>query len=550
MQGGSIPPAAGPAEDVKEEKYEHHVGEYRKELGFWHVVFLAVGAILGPAIAFTPVDVLAYAGPAGLLAWPIALVLIFPLAMLYAELGTMWPKSGGVAYYPLRSNGALVGVLNGWGAFIGYVVAPASIVIAFVEYSAYFWPALFNLNTGQLTSLGIAISILVMFTVFLINIMRIRRIGDINNGLTVITIILIAVVIVALLFYLVPHNVAGSNSGGFFALGGSGLFIALSATIYGYGGFRQPVDYAEEIHDPGKNIPKAIAITMIITTIVYALESLAFLGAINWGYLSTTFGISQGDWGGLLNMPYPFVSVSKGVNLVPIALVSLVVALIASYKDDVIYFGAASRVGNTLSRYDYFFPRSFGHLNKKGVPFISAVVALIVVVVFMIMLPAFSEIFNVVVDGLLVSYAPGAISLAVFRKRYPDEPRPYRLPAYQFFAPFSWVVASMLILFSGFFATKILIIVVLLGVFLLIIYDKRKGLTGQDIRLGIWYPVCLIAMLVYSYLSSISGGLGIIPLYWDVAGYVVMMLVFYYWGYYSGVAYKEKPEPEIKKTSA
>lgn len=547
MQGGSET-AGGQAEEVLEEKYEHHVGEYRKELGFWHVVFLAVGAILGPAIAFTPVDVLAFAGPAGIIAWPIALVLLFPLAMLYAELGTMWPKSGGVAYYPLRSNGAVVGLFNGWGAFVGYIVAPASIVIAFVEYSAYFWPALFNLNTGQLTTLGIGIAILVMFTVFLINILRIRRIGDINNVLTIVTIVLIAVVIVALLFFLVPGNVTGSTTGGFFVLGGSGLFVALSATIYGYGGFRQPVDYAEEIHEPGKNVPKAIAATMLITTAVYLMESFAFAGAINWSNMGFTLGSWSSNWKSLYYLPYPFATVSNSVGLIAIALVSIVVALIASYKDDIIYFGAAGRVGNTMARYDYFFPRSFGHLNKKGVPFISAVLALVVVVVFILLLPAFSEIFSVVVDGLLVSYAPGAISLAVFRKRYPNEPRPYRLPYYQFFAPFSWVVASLLILFSGWFATSILITTVLLGVFFLAIYQKRKGIMKQDVTLGIWYPISLVAMLVYSYLSSF--GYDYIKFPYDVVGFVAMMLVFYYWGYYSGVAYKEKEEPPVKHIPA
>lgn len=538
MHGGEG--TSGPNNDsASEQAYEEHRGEYRKELGIWHVVFLAVGAILGPAIAFTPVDVLAYAGPAGIASWIIALLLIFPLAMVYAELGTMWPKSGGVAYYPLRSNGALVGLFNGWGAFVGYVIAPASIIIAFVQYVSYFWPALFDNNTGSLTTLGIAISVLVMFTVFLINVIRIKRIGDINNGLTIITIILIAVVIVGLLFFFVPENVTGANTGGFFALGGTGLFAAVTATIYGYGGFRQPVDYAEEIHEPGKNVPKAIAATMLITATVYLFESLAFAGAINWAGL----GIPQGNWGDLLNLAYPFVSVSNAVGpeLAVIAIVSLVVALIASYKDGIIYFGAASRVGNTMSRYDYFFPRSFGHLNKRGVPFISAVLALVVTVVFILLLPAFSSIFNVVVDGLLVSYAPGAISLAVFRKRYPNEPRPYRLPLYQVFAPFSFIIASLLILFSGWFATSILIVTVLIGVVFLAIYHKRRGVQRQDITLGIWYPIYLLTILGISYLSSF-GGNGTLPFPYDTIAYIIAMVVFYYWGFMTGVRYKERPE--------
>ncbi|MFP3218987.1 MAG: amino acid permease, partial [Acidianus sp.] len=85
--------------------------EFRKELGLWSLVFLAIGAILGPAIAYIPVDVLADSGPSGILSWVVAFVLLFTTALVFVELGTMWPRAGGAAYYPYKSNGALAGVL-------------------------------------------------------------------------------------------------------------------------------------------------------------------------------------------------------------------------------------------------------------------------------------------------------------------------------------------------------------------------------------------------------------------------------------------------------
>jgi len=96
---------------------------YKKDLGLWSVVFLATGAILGPAVGFTPVSVLGLAGPAGILSWVIAFAMLLVLAMSYIELGTIWPRAGGVAYYPARASGPLVGVINAWGAFIGYSLA-------------------------------------------------------------------------------------------------------------------------------------------------------------------------------------------------------------------------------------------------------------------------------------------------------------------------------------------------------------------------------------------------------------------------------------------
>jgi hypothetical protein len=63
-----------------------HMG-FRKELGFWHVLFLTLGAIVGDAVAFIPVYVLGYDGPAGILSWIVALLLILPVALVVIELG-------------------------------------------------------------------------------------------------------------------------------------------------------------------------------------------------------------------------------------------------------------------------------------------------------------------------------------------------------------------------------------------------------------------------------------------------------------------------------
>jgi amino acid transporter len=509
-----------------------------------------VGAILGPAVAFTPVDVLTAAGPAGLLAWPIAMLLLFPVALTYVELGAMWPRAGGVAYYPTKSHGALVGVLNGWGAFLGYVLAPASIIIAFVEYLSYFDHSLFA--NGNLTALGVAASIGAIFTVFLINILRIKRIGDINNLLTVLTIILIVILVGALLVFFDASNFTSRQVGGFFAFGGSGVFVATSITVYGYGGFRQPIDYAEELKDPGRSLPRAVIATMLIVALIYFLESLAFAGAIRWAGVGTTVG----NWGYFYTLPYPFVTLAQGAAtgsvLTLLILVAIFAALIASYKDGIIYFGGASRVGNTMARYDNFFPQVFSRLNRRGVPFISAVLALIVTVIFIVLFPSFSSLFSIVVDGLLVSYAPGAISLAVFRKQYPDERRPYLLPLYQVLAPVSFIVASLLIFWSGWTATHILIVAVLIGLVFLAYYHHKVGLKASDFKYGIWYPVYFIVVLLLSYSSSTTfGGRNYIPFPYDTVAFIVAMIIFYIWGYYSGIAYiKERGRAETPETQA
>ena len=508
---------------------------YRKELGLWSVVFLATGAILGPAVGFTPVSVLAFAGPAGILSWVIAFLLILAVAMSYVELGTMWPRAGGVAYYPTRSNGPIVGVMNAWGSLVGYALAVPSIVVAFVEYLSYWFPGL--MSNGGLSVSGIITSIVVLLTVFYINTLRIRFMGTLNNVFTVLTIVGLLVVVLALFGHF--HSQKFSSFGGFAPLGTSGLFIAISATIYGYGGFRQPIDYAEEVHDPGRTIPKAVAITMLVTLVIYFLESLSFTGAIDWKAMS----LHSGAWTSLSTLGYPFLTVSQGEGLAFIGILAIITTLIASYKDGYIYFGGASRVGYALATYDSYLPEYFTRMTVNGIPLPSVVLVLVVSTLYIVLLPAFSSLFPLMAGALLLSYAPGPLSLAIFRTKYPDVARPYLMPAYKVLAPFAFVVSSLMIYWSGWNSVHILIPSTFVGLLLLFFYNSRKRkLTAADVVQGIWFPIFQLVLLIVSYFGSTAfGGNNALVFPWDSVVMAVVGLVFYYWGYSSGLRYTTSP---------
>jgi amino acid transporter len=504
---------------------------YRRELGFWSVVFLATGAILGPAVGFTPVSVLALAGPSGILSWIIAFLLMLAVAMSYVELGTMWPRAGGVAYYPAKSSGPLVGVMNAWGSLVGYALAVPSIVVAFVEYLSYWFPSLYQ--NGVLTTSGIIWSIIVLLAVMAINMLRIRYMGEINNVLTVAVIVGLVIISIALFGHYHAENF--SRYQGFSPFGFNGLFLAISATIYGYGGFRQPIDYAEEVKDPGAMIPKAVLATMVITLIVYFMESYSFLGAINWKGM----GLKPGDWAGLNSLPYPFVSVAHGALLPTIGLIAILTTLVASFKDGYIYFGGASRVGYSLARYDGYLPKFFTSMTAQGIPLASVFLTLAVSCAYIVLLPSFSSLFPLVASALLLSYAPGPLSLAIFRQKYPHEPRPYTLPWVKVWAPLAFVVSSLMIYWAGWNAVHILIPSVFVGLLLLFFYARRRPITGDDIRYGLWLPIFQIVIIVLSrFGSNMFGGTNAIPAPWDSLVFAVVALAFYYWGYVSGVRYQ------------
>ena len=507
---------------------EHEAYRYRKELGTWSVVFLAVGAILGSAIAYAPVYTVAYAGPSGIIAWIVAMLMIIPVGLVYAELGTAWPKAGGVAHYPSRSNGPLVGAVSGWASFVGYLLVAPVTVFAVVEYASFYFPSLYP--NGLLSTTGIIVAEIVLLAIFGVNLLRIRHMGFINNLLTIVTVALIAILVIGLLFFFKGSNFASPSYGGFAPYGAIGFFSAITITIFGYAGFRQPIDYAEEVKDPGKSIPRAIVLSIIISGIIYILLAFAFVASVNFRLFKVN------SWSSFLTFGAPYATEAQVLGLSALIIVSIVVALIATFRDGIIYYGGGARVGHVLAREDKYLPEWLAHLSSKGVPKYSAILMLVISIVLVALGRSLATIVGVLVDGFLISYLPGPISLAIFRKTAPNANRPYKLPAASILAPIAFIVTSLMVYWSGFSAIMYIVPLDLAGVLLILFYNMRTKVDVKGYLYGIFFPIYLVFVLIFSYFTQgafSSGNLSLIMI--DNFIYILASLVFYYVGVYSGV---------------
>ncbi len=507
---------------------------YKKDLGTWHVVLYALGAILGPAIAYAPVYTVALAGPVGILSWIIAMLMLIPVGLVYAELGTTWPKAGGVAYYPSRSNGPLVGAINGWSSFVGYLLVAPVIVFALVEYLSFYVPSLYINNT--LTIEGIVVSEAFLVLIFLINMLRIKHMGNINLILTFVTVGLIAVVMIGLSFSFHASNLSNPSFGGIAPYGATGLFGAITLTVFGYGGFRQPVDYSEEAKNPGKSIPLAVILSITISAGIYSLEAFIFAGAANFG----KFGLTPGDWASFLNYGSPYATEAQVLVLPAIVVVAIVVALIATFKDGIIYYGGTARVGQILAKEDKYVPRILDRINKHGVPIYSVIFVFAVSLVLIALGRSLATVIGVMVDGLLVSYAPGCVSLMVFRKTDPDVKRPFRLPLAVVFAPIAFIVTNLMVLWSGFSAIEIIVPLDLAGMILVLFYARHNKVSAKSLGYGAWMPLFFLFLLGYSYIGSkFFGGIGIIPFPYDSIIFAIITVIVYFIAVEMGVRHNK-----------
>src|SRR5213595_3770101 len=113
---------------------------FKRELGLIGATWASETSIIGSGALFASQAV----GGASVLAWIIVGVIVIILALAHAELGAMYPVSGGTARFPHFAFGSVAGI---WFGFFSYVQAVTIAPIecyAFVTYASYYWPGLFN----------------------------------------------------------------------------------------------------------------------------------------------------------------------------------------------------------------------------------------------------------------------------------------------------------------------------------------------------------------------------------------------------------------------
>lgn len=160
--------------------------QLQRKLGVIGLLFIAVGSTLGSSWLFGALYAAQAAGPASLISWVIGAVMVFFLALVYAELGTMFPLSGGIVRFPQFTFGSFASYMHGWTFWIAVVSTAALEVMAALQYANSYFPWLEKLTksghpTLSLAGFGVGVGLLALFG--LVNIYGIHWIRNVNNGL-------------------------------------------------------------------------------------------------------------------------------------------------------------------------------------------------------------------------------------------------------------------------------------------------------------------------------------------------------------------------------
>src|SRR3979411_1560936 len=221
-------------------------------------------------------------GPQAMLGWIVALVIVICDGMVWSELGAAMPGSGGSFVYlreafgPAR-YGRLMAFLFVWQFVLSGPLEIASGYIGFAAYAGYIWKGLTRTGTIVLVTVVGLINIALLYR-------RIDSLAKITVSLWIGTLVTVLAVIVTGAMHFDPRIAFDFPPGAFnFSLG---FFLGLGAAarigIYDYLGYYDICSIGDEVHDPGRVIPRSILISTAAVAAIYLGINLSIIGTVPW----------------------------------------------------------------------------------------------------------------------------------------------------------------------------------------------------------------------------------------------------------------------------
>jgi APA family basic amino acid/polyamine antiporter len=235
-----------------------------RSLSLWEVTLMSVGIILGAGIYVLIGKAAGLAGDAVWLSFIIAAIVASFTGLSYAELSSRFPDAGAEYVYVQRSFGRRPAWLIGWLIIAGSVIGGATVAIGFANYFAgLFGTAVIPVAFGALLVCGVIVFAGIQETAFFtIAITLIETAG------------LVIIMAIGLPKFGEPADYVQM------AHGIEGILKAGVLIFFSYLGFESIARLAEETEEPRKNIPKAIVLSIAITTIIYILVGIAAVSVL------------------------------------------------------------------------------------------------------------------------------------------------------------------------------------------------------------------------------------------------------------------------------
>jgi APA family basic amino acid/polyamine antiporter len=399
----------------------------KRSLGRWSLAALGVGSIIGTGIfVLTGVGSATRAGPALTISFVIAGIVSGLAALCYAEVSSKVPISGSAYTYTYSTLGELFAWIVGWALVLEYALGAATVSVGWSGYFTYIlrtlnlWnvPLIWQHNHWDPVS-GIAnlpaAAIILLITALLVK--GTRESGTVNA--------IIVVVKVAIVLFFISIGIGHINSanyhlpegpttgaGGYLPFGWGGVLGGAAFMFFAYIGFDAVSTAAEEVKNPGKDLPFGIIVSLIVCTILYIIVVAILNGMVPFNHLNVAYPVAYAvdsvglAWGGVI------ISFGAIAGLTTVMLVQM--------------YGQ-TRIFYAMSR-DGLIPRLFVRLHPTWrTPWLSQIIFGILIAVSGAFFPigVLTSLTNM---GTFVAFILVAVAVPLLRNRHPELRGSFTIP--------------------------------------------------------------------------------------------------------------------------
>jgi APA family basic amino acid/polyamine antiporter len=408
-----------------------------RSIGFLGGVSILTGIMVGSGIFFIGSYVLMrtdFSSGTSLLIWLIGGLITLMYGLIYAELGAMMPKAGGYYVYLKEAFGKPIGFLSG---FVNFTLASsgsiAALAIAFSLILSNVLALLFGLSLSSLVMT--IISVLMIVGLSVVNFFGIKLGTMIQKVFLVIKFIPIMLIII---FGLILGTNSVSLSIDFNQLPFFDVLTligyAVISTFWAYEGWTNLNNVAGEVKNPGKNIPLSLIVSIGSVTLIYLMYQFSTFRVLSMSELQTMIN------GGNIYTGIDAAFVILGNFGMYVVMFTMLLSVLGALNGSIIVFPrvyyAMSQDGVLFNKFKVLHPK----YKTPVYAIIGSAIMAIILLVFglddLISLIAFS---GLLFNGLIF------IALFIFRKRYPNKERPYKVWAYPILPGLAILINALLL---------------------------------------------------------------------------------------------------------
>jgi len=415
-----------------------------RRLGPLDAAAIIVSNVIGGGILFTPPQVAASVPHAGLFlaTWLAGGALAFAGAMAYAELAALRPRAGGEYVYLKAAYGRLAAFLTGWTSFVaGFAGAMAASAVVVVFYLNRFIPGVAD-NTPLLVVpipyVPLTVSRQTMVAIAAIALMAFVHLRGVGPGRIVSNALAVLKVSALLVFIALGFSFGAGSAANLQQTAGDvsarSWLLALIPLMFTYSGWNAAAYMAEEIRQPERNVPRALALGTVAVIAIYFLLNLLYLYVMPIGELAKVQGSV------LDIVADKLLGARAGDIMGVVSIISLMAGISA-------YTFAGPRVYYAMARDGLFF-RAAARVHPKYKTPSAAIIAQAVWAAILVLSGSAESLTRYTGFAVVLFAGVAVASVFVLRMREPNAPRPFKALGYPV-GPAVFTLASAFIVLNA-----------------------------------------------------------------------------------------------------